>query len=87
MGSRAGIPNKNRDRLLRHIKEEFPDYDPIMHLCSIATNEKNDVEVRLSASKEVCQYVYPKLKAIDLSGGLEMVLLKRNVKRFDGTTA
>ena len=71
MASRAGRPNKNKDRLLRQIKEEFPNYDPIIELCRTAMNEDNTPELRFNASKEVCQYVYPKLKAVEHTGDMD----------------
>ena len=71
MPSRAGSPNKNRDRLLRQIKSEFPNYDPIIELCKTAMDEENDPTLRFNANKEVCRYVYPKLKDVEHTGDMD----------------
>jgi len=68
MGSRAGIPNKNKQALLKILQDKYPDYHPVLELAGIANDEDNDVSIRLNAHKEVAQYIVPKLKAIELSG-------------------
>jgi len=71
MGRVAGAPNKNKSLLIRTIKKQFPDYDAIIELVRIAVDTDNDVSVRLQANKEVAQYVYPKLKAIEVAVDVE----------------
>lgn len=67
-GSRKGRPNKRSAGLLAEIKRQFPNYDPIMHMAGVAADEDNPQEMRLDASKTIAQYVYPKLKAIEITG-------------------
>ena len=67
-GNRKGIPNKNKQALIALLKKQYPDYHPVLALAEIGHDMENSVEVRLSAHKEVAQYVTPKLKAIELTG-------------------
>ena len=73
-GRVKGTFNKNKQILLDKIKVKYPDYCPIEAMCEIATDLSNDLTTRLTASKEVCQYVYPKLKAVDHNHGIEGTL-------------
>lgn len=69
-GRPTGSLNKNKDKLLRNLKEVYgDDFDPIMKMAAIASKEENDDTLRLNAWKEVAQYVYPKLKAVEISQG------------------
>jgi hypothetical protein len=34
-------------------------------MCKIANDPNNDVQIRLAASKELAQYMYPKLRSIE----------------------
>jgi len=43
-------------------------------MCKIAIDKKNEVTVRLQASKEVASYIYPKLKSVEHTGGTENTL-------------
>lgn len=67
MARTAGSKNKNKDRLLRQIKKEFPDYDPIIDLVRIATTEGTTTAERIQCNTTVAKYTYPALKAIDYS--------------------
>lgn len=53
--------------------------DPLEGMEKIATDEKNDISIRLQAYKELAKYVYPQLKAIEISGpgGSPLELLAR----------
>lgn len=62
-----GSLNKRSNALLAKIKQQFPNYDPIMHMAEVAADKTKDPNMRLAASKEISQYVYPKLKAVDMS--------------------
>lgn len=42
-----------------------PGFMPVVFLCKIAMDEKNSIEVRLSAAKEAAKYLSPQLKAIE----------------------
>jgi len=75
-GRKAGTPNKNKQELLDRVHSKYPNYCPIEAMCEIAVDIENDVALRLQASKEVAQYIYPKRKAIEMSGegGKELVI-------------
>lgn len=64
----AGIPNKNKQALLKMLELRYPDYHPVCELVDIALDKDNDVSTRLQANKEVAGYIVPKLKAIELTG-------------------
>jgi len=68
MGDRTGIPNKNKQALLRLLEIKYPNYHPVCELVDIAMDMDNDVSTRLQANKEVAGYIVPKLKAIELTG-------------------
>lgn len=67
-GRKKGVPNKNKIALIERIKEKFPGYCPIEKMCEIALNPINEINIRLTANKEVAQYIYPKLKSIEHKG-------------------
>ena len=70
MARTVGSTNKNKDRLWKALKAEYgEEFDPIMRMAEIAANPENDDALKLSAWKEVAQYVYPKLKAVEVSQG------------------
>ena len=72
MGRPIGSLNKNKGKLLRSLKEMYgDDFDPIMKMAEIASNADNDDTLRLAGWKEVAQYVYPKLKSVELSPGTD----------------
>lgn len=70
MPSRKGSQNKNKDRLLRTIQEEFPNYNPLLELVKIANSEEATTAEKITCNKEVAQYVNPKLKAVEHSGDM-----------------
>ena len=75
MARTVGSTNKNKDRLWKALKAEYgDDFDPIMKMAEIASNDDNDDALKLNAWKEIAQYVYPKLKAIEISGDEESPL-------------
>lgn len=73
MGGRTlGALNKSKDRLLKALKAEYgEEFDPIMKMAEIASNDENEPALRLQGWKEVAQYVYPKLKAIEVTQGTD----------------
>ena len=72
MGSRLGSPNKNKERLWKVLRAEYgDDFDPIMKMAEIATNDENEPALRLQGWKEIAQYVYPKLKAVEVTQGMD----------------
>ena len=84
MARTKGAFGRDRDRLRKMIKAEFPDYDPLGHMVQVANDPTVDVTVRLQASKEACQYIYPKLKAIEHTGDVNTTMVVNVIKkRFD----
>ena len=86
-GRKKGVPNKNKIELQDRIKAKYPDYCPVEAMCEIATDILNEVNIRLTANKEVAQYIYPKLKSIEHKGegglpitsSLQVSFVKANV--------
>ena len=66
MASRLGSPNKNKQALIALLELKYPGYNPVVEMAGIALDMDNDVSTRLSAHKEVAQYITPKLKAIEV---------------------
>jgi predicted membrane GTPase involved in stress response len=46
--------------------------NPIMGLAAIAQDESHDISIRLSAYKELAQYVASKRKAVELNASLSL---------------
>lgn len=67
-GRKKGTPNKRTQEVLDLLEEKFPDYNPIVAMAEIANDEELPIDMRMSAHKEVAQYVAPKRKAIEHSG-------------------
>lgn len=68
-GRGKGIPNRRTQSLLD--KCESRGIDPFDALLELA-EESKDPGMRLAALKEICQYIYPKRKALEHSGSLEI---------------
>lgn len=68
-GRKAGTPNKDKKELIERIKEKFPDYCPVEAMCKVGEDILEKPELRMTAHKEVAQYIYPKLKSIDHNHG------------------
>src|SRR5215471_4185352 len=69
-GRQAGTPNKATVELQQ--KLAALGCDPIVGMATIAENLANSVEIRLRAYTEICQYVYPKRRAIDVTRDLDL---------------
>lgn len=67
-GRPKGAVAKDTASLIAAMQEKYPDYDPVMAMIEIANDPEVDNALRLTASKEVAQYVYPKRKAVEHSG-------------------
>ena len=73
-GSRKGVPNKPKRRLLALLQEEFPGYHPVVEMARVANNfdkDKDDKYIidsatRFNANREVAKYVEPLLKAVEI---------------------
>ena len=70
-GRPKGAMNRRSQGLLVELRRQFPGYDPIMEMAKIALNEQHTPELRMSANKEIAKYVYPALRAVEHSGGME----------------
>ena len=78
MGSRAGIPNRNKTYLLKRLQDMYgEDFHPIMkmaenavHLHNMATDEPdvNNLKAALDGWDKIAQYTEPKLKAMEVTG-------------------
>ena len=86
-GRPKGAPNKPKRLLLVRLEEMFPDYHPVIEMAKVANDEEAPADARFAANKEVAQYVVPKLKAVEISGKLGMVMKTTEIKRFDGSLA
>ena len=85
MPSRAGSPNKNKQALIALLQAKYPGYSPVVSMADIANDMDNDLSTRFNAHKEVAQYVTPKLKALEVTGEMNVALYKPVIKRFDGS--
>lgn len=66
-GRKKGIPNRRTLRLEEICKKKkIEPFVALLELC-----KSNDLMIRLAALKEVCQYLYPKRKAIEISESRE----------------
>ena len=64
-GRTKGGVNKKTADLIEAIKAKFPNYNPVVAMAEIGNDAKNPIEIRLSAHKEVAQYMFPKRKAVE----------------------
>lgn len=70
-GGRAkGVPNKKTLYFLS-VQEtcELKGFSPIDVLIELCTHP--DPSIKIQAAKEVCQYIYPKKKALEVSASLD----------------
>lgn len=67
-GRRKGTPNKKTQVLSEICEQE--GIDPFRALLNMAAKNSDD-QIRLGALKEICQYLYPKRKALEHSGAIE----------------
>lgn len=63
----AGTPNRDKKQLLRALQKVYPEYSPLEELIKISLNPETSVTEQISCHKEVAQYLYPKLKAVEQS--------------------
>ena len=76
-GRKKGTPNKKTAKAAKTIQEtiERIGCDPLEAMLEIAIQAKNegDLQLSLSAYKELAQYVAPKRKAVEVSGSEDQV--------------
>lgn len=63
-GRKKGTPNRLTTNLFKVLEEE--NCDPFRALARIASNEKYDIELRVGCYKDLCQYIYPKRKSLEM---------------------
>ena len=66
-GRKKGTPNKNSVSA-RELLDRL-GCNPLEGLAEIAADESNPIEIRTRAYSELAQYVSPKLRAMELTGG------------------
>ena len=83
MASRAGSPNKNKQRLLKALQAEYgEDFDPVMQMAKNAHEIQKKIDEDESSSDvnrmdainawdKVAVYTTPKLKSIEVTGDPE----------------
>jgi len=63
----AGRKNKPKSAMLRMLQEKYgKEFHPIMELAKIANSDEADLAMKFNANKELCQYVVPKLRAVEV---------------------
>ena len=67
-GRKPGAQNQMQRDLAELLHESFPGYDPVHAMAAIANDERNDLTIRLQASKEVARYVRPALRSMEIKG-------------------
>ena len=82
MGRTAGSSNKNKDRLLRQVQSEFPNYNGLVELLRLAKNPATSVNEQIQCYKEVNRYLYPTLKAIETTVAIEEVQTPLKIRRI-----
>ncbi|HKF93854.1 MAG TPA: hypothetical protein VKB96_04485, partial [Gammaproteobacteria bacterium] len=65
-GRQKGTPNKRTIAVAE--KLEALGCDPIKQIGQIAMDERVEVSVRVQVLKELCQYIAPKRKAMEVTG-------------------
>ncbi len=70
-GRTSGTPNKKSKILSELLLEKFPEYHPVLAMAAIANDEKQDINIRFHAHKEVAKYICPQLKSITINPEFE----------------
>jgi len=80
-GNGGGAPKKvnfNRENIMRQLQEN--NADPFQHMIDVMQNSILDDDIRMSAAKELAQYIAPKLKSVEhkvsddvLAGGIAVL--------------
>jgi len=67
--TRTGAKNKRSLELMDLLEINFPKWNPILQMASIANDRSQSMELRFAACKEVAQYIAPKKKAVEITEG------------------
>lgn len=87
-GRSAGTPNKtsmeafDKSYSLKEICEE-ENFNPFKALLNTARDELTTPDLRLNALKEVCSYLYPKKKAIEVSGEVTNPYMEKTLEELE----
>lgn len=72
-GRQKGTPNKHASSFRAALRDycEQIGADPHYFLADVVADEQADFGLRVSAAKELAQYIEPKLKAVEHSGEMQ----------------
>lgn len=56
----AGVPEEDAQQIIE-------DYDPVVHMATIAADRREKREIQVRCATEVAQYVRPKLKSVEIT--------------------
>ena len=83
-GRPKGSGNRPLKRLLHErLAEKYPDYDPVLDLVDSCikikqlaetTGELSDLRAAVDSTEKLCQYLQPKLRAVEHSGNNELTV-------------
>jgi len=77
-GRKPGVKNRGPaelvERMQREMKEKFgiEKYDPVIALAEIANTLTNPLDIRTTAHKEAAKYIRPQLKAVEITGDIDV---------------
>ena len=54
--------------LMHRLQEVYPNFDPVVKLAELAQDETAEKSVQRAAAADVAKYIYPQLKAVELTG-------------------
>lgn len=67
-GAGRKLGGKNKNVMLELLHSKYPDWHPLLAMAEIANDEESDQTLKLQACKEICKYVSPQLRAVELTG-------------------
>lgn len=78
-GRTKGVLNRKTKDLIERCEEKGVDpFDVLLELC-----KDQDKNMRFSAAKELCQYIHPKRKALEVTGGEDKDLKDEPISTAD----
>lgn len=72
-GRTKGSKNKSSGLVARLIKDKFPGWNPIVAMAEISQDATQDMAIRVICLKDVASYLYPKQKAVEVTGEIRHV--------------
>lgn len=85
MARPTGSQNKDRGRVLRAIRNYAgEEFDPAVKLIQLAMDAEEDGKLELASSNygKLMEYCYPKLKAVEIEGSIEMRAVELDYSGF-----